>query len=103
MCLPDQKTLTGATVSPQSRTSGLPSPFPQQTYKPPAPISQSQQKQQAGFQDVLAPQLGTPGAPPLFAPRIERAASTVQTYATDAAGVKRAATTGYRALQINRQ
>lgn len=56
-----------------------------------------------GFQDVIAPQLGLPAAPPLFAPRIERAAATAPQYTTDAAGVKRPVKTGFQSLQITRQ
>lgn len=101
MCVPD-KTLIGGIKS----VNGLNSPFPVQTYTPPAPASNTfapQLQQQAGFQPVIAPQLGAPAAPPLFAPRIERAQATSTQYTTDANGVKKPAKTGYQSLQINRQ
>lgn len=100
MCVPD-KTITGlGTVSNQT---GYISPYPTQTYTPPTINPTQNLKLQSGFQDVIAPQLGLPGAPPLFAPRIERAQGTGTQYTTDANGVKKPVQTGFQSLQINRQ
>lgn len=97
-------------VQPQTQTKkpGTFTPYvpgnlsPTQTYTPPVQLTEAQKKQQAGFTDVIAPQLGLPAAPPLFAPRIERAAATQQDYVTDSNGVKRRAKTGYSSLRIER-
>lgn len=100
MCVPD-KTLVGSTLTPYSQGQLSQT----QTYMPSGQftLTTQQQKKQAGFQDVIAPQLGLPAAPPLFAPKIERAAGTGTQYTTDADGVKRPVKTGYQSLQITRQ
>lgn len=113
MCTPVQpqtkEPVYKGTLSPYVPTKGgtdyvtRTSPYPQQPqYTPPHQLTTEQKKRQAGFTDVIAPQLGLPAAPPLFAPRIERAAANQQDYVTDSNGVKRRAQTGYSSLRIER-
>lgn len=95
MCTPVQPQSNVPVKRDSDYVTGF-SPYPQQpAYKPPVQLTEAQKKRQAGFTDVIAPQLGLPAAPPLFAPRIERAAATQQDYVTDSNGVKRRAKTGY--------